>query len=73
MSALHDTYSPITIHRAFIVHFRRNSDVARSQLAGRVEHLVSGQAAHFDNLAELLAFIQRILSRQRAPPLPDDE
>jgi hypothetical protein len=34
--------SPLSVHRAFVVHFRVNSDVARGRVAGRVEHVVSG-------------------------------
>jgi hypothetical protein len=29
---------------------------------GRVEHVVSGQVAHFHSLAELLAFMTRVLT-----------
>ncbi len=60
--------APLSVHRAFVVHFRMNSDVAHGRCAGRVEHVVSGQAAHFDSLEELLAFIARVLSTVRAPP-----
>ncbi len=55
---------PLSVHYAFVVHFRVNSDVARRRLAGRVEHVVSGQAAHFASLEELLAFIARVLAQQ---------
>ena len=54
--------APLSPHRAFVVHFRVNSDVARGRLAGRVEHVVSGQATHFSSLEELLAFIARVLA-----------
>lgn len=36
-------------------------DVARGQIAGRVE-LVSGQATHFPSLQELLGFIAQVLA-----------
>ena len=36
--------------------------VAQGQLSGRVEHVLSGQAAHFDTLDELLAFMARVLA-----------
>lgn len=55
-------YSPLSVQGAFVVHFRLSSDVARSELAGRVEHIVSGQLAHFTSSEELLAFIGRILA-----------
>ena len=47
--------------RAFIVQFRAETDLAQARCAGRVEHVVSGQATHFQSLEELLAFLQRIL------------
>lgn len=60
--------APLSVHWAFLVHFRINSEVARGRLAGRVEHVVSGQSAHFASLEELLAFIARVLATVRAPP-----
>ena len=60
--------APLSVHHAFVVHFRVNSDVAQGRMAGRVEHVVSGQATHFASLEELLAFIARVLSTVRAPP-----
>lgn len=56
--------APLSVHHAFVVHFRVNSDVAQGQLAGRVEHVVSGQSAHFDSLEELLAFVTRVLTQR---------
>lgn len=48
-------------HRAFVIQFRTETDVAAGRVAGRVEHVVSGQATHFHSLKELLAFIGRVL------------
>ena len=59
---------PLSVHYAFLVHFRVNSEVAQGRLAGRVEHVVSGQTVHFASLEELLAFIARVLATVRAPP-----
>jgi hypothetical protein len=47
---------------SFVVHFHVNSEVVQGQLAGRVEHIVSGQAVHFASLEELLAFIGQVLT-----------
>jgi hypothetical protein len=55
-------------HRAFVVQFRAETDVAEGRVAGRVEHVVSGQATHFASLDELLTFIARVLAKVRAPP-----
>ena len=60
--------APLSVHCAFVVHFRVNSDVTEGRLAGRVEHVVSGQSVHFASLEELLAFIARTLATVRAPP-----
>lgn len=60
--------SPLSPYRAFVVQFRAETKVARGRYAGRVEHVVSGQATHFQSLEELLAFIARVLATVRAPP-----
>ncbi len=63
-----ERYAPLSVHRAFVVPLRAEADVAQGCCTGRVEHMVSGQAAHFHWLAELLAFIARVLATVRAPP-----
>ena len=60
--------SPLSPYRAFVVQFRAETKVARGRYAGRVEHVVSGQATHFASLEELLAFIGQVLATVRAPP-----
>jgi hypothetical protein len=52
-------------HRAFVVQLHAGADPARRLLSGRVEHVVSGESAHFDTLGELLAFMAR---RPATPP-----
>jgi hypothetical protein len=42
-----------------------DSNVRQGRLAGRVEHVVSGQATHFASLEELLAFMGRVLTQQK--------
>jgi hypothetical protein len=49
-----------SVHRAFVIQFGTRTDVARGAFTGRVEHIVSGQAALFDTLETLLAFIARV-------------
>jgi hypothetical protein len=61
-------YAPLSVHYAFVVHFRTNTDITRGCIAGRVEHVVSGQSTHFESLDELLAFMARVLATVRAPP-----
>jgi hypothetical protein len=43
-----------------VVQFDVHTDVARGHLAGRVEHVESGQAADFQWLEMLLAFIAQV-------------
>ena len=49
-------------NRAFVVQLRADAKVEQGQWQGRVEHLVSFQAARFQSLEELLAFIVKVLS-----------
>ena len=56
--------SPLLPHRAFVVQLREHADVERGQWAGRVEHVTSDQATHFQSLEELLAFIARVLAQR---------
>jgi len=58
--------------RAFIVQFRAETDLAQAHCSGRVEHVVSGQAMHFQSLEELLAFLSRILLTMRVQPPPNE-
>jgi hypothetical protein len=63
--------SPLSPHRAFVVQFHGETDLERDHCAGRVEHVVSGQATHFQSLKELLAFIAQVLTKVRTQP-PDE-
>jgi hypothetical protein len=60
--------APLSVRHAFVVHFRVNSEVARGRMAGRVEHVTSGQSTHFNSLEDLLVFMGRVLATVRAPP-----
>jgi hypothetical protein len=50
-------------HYAFVVQFSAETQVEAGRLVGRVEHVVSGQAAHFHSLEALLAFLARLLKQ----------
>jgi hypothetical protein len=52
---------PLSVHRAFVVQWRVETDIAQGRVMGRVEHVVSGQAIHFHALEELLAFMAQVL------------
>ena len=43
--------------RAFVVQLRTVADPARGVFSGRVEHIVSGAAAPFDSLEQLVDWI----------------
>ena len=60
--------APLSPHRAFVVQFRAETAVEQGRFVGRVEHVVSGQAAHFQSLEELLAFMARVLTQVRTEP-----
>lgn len=55
-------------NRAFVVQFRTATDSAPEQYAGRVEHLVSGQATRFESWEHLQRFIEEVLARVREKP-----
>ena len=48
--------------RAFVVQLHSESKLAKGQFKGRVEHIVSGQSAHFSTMKALKAFMQRVLA-----------
>jgi hypothetical protein len=50
-------------HYAFVVQFSAETQVEAGRLVGRVEHVVSGQAAHFHSLEVLLDFLARLLKQ----------
>ena len=50
------------MQRAFVVQLHTTAVVAQGQLSGRVENVLSGHAAHFHTLDELLAFMARVLA-----------
>jgi hypothetical protein len=56
----------LSAHRAFVIQFDATTAVERGKVVGRVEHVVSGQAMHFQSLETLMAFIAQIL---RAGPM----
>lgn len=44
-------------NRVFVVHLRVDADPGQGVFRGRVQHVRSGDAAHFDTLDELGAFL----------------
>lgn len=56
----------LSVQRAFVVQFRSDTDLEHGPVAGRIEHVVSGQAAHFASVAEIVEFLRAILSSETA-------
>lgn len=44
-------------NRAFVVQLHADAQVEQGEFRGRVEHIVSFQATHFQSLEELTAFM----------------
>jgi hypothetical protein len=55
----------LSVHWAFVVQFQSDTAVEQGHLAGRVEHVVSGQGTAFQSLETLLAFIAQVLHEER--------
>jgi hypothetical protein len=60
---------PLPSNRAFVVQLRGDAAVEQADFRGRVEHLMSFQATHFESVEELTAFIARVVAALPA----DDE
>lgn len=61
MSQAAEKGSELPAERAFVVQFRQETDLEKGVIEGRVEHLVSGESAHFGSLEELVQFIGKVL------------
>jgi hypothetical protein len=61
---LHDTRPIPTLpaDHAFVVQLQKGTTLTPEALQGRVEHIVTGQEAGFTSVAELLAFIEKVLT-----------
>ena len=53
-------------NRAFVIQLRASSGETEVSHRGRVEHLASGQAAHFADQGELWAFVDSALATERS-------
>ena len=61
--------APLAPQWAFVVQLREGTALTREALWGRAEHILSGQAVHFQSLEELVAFFRRVLAPGRPLPL----
>jgi hypothetical protein len=53
--------------RVFVVQVHAEARVEQGHFKGRVEHLVSHQATHFESLEELVAFVVQIVTERQKP------
>jgi len=61
---------PLPVRQAFVVQFGAETAVGQQRFVGRVEHVVSGQVAHFATLEELLGKPSWALARSAVSNLP---
>lgn len=57
--------SPFSIHRAFVVQFRDETDAGHGRVAGRIEHVASRETETFQSWEEMKAFLKQVLGRIR--------
>lgn len=62
---------PLPARGAFVVQFGTETDVARGQFVGRIEHVVSGQGTHFCTLEACVAFVGHVLANGHGQPSAD--
>jgi hypothetical protein len=60
--------APLSPHWAFVVQLREGTALTPQAVRRRVEHIVSGQATLFASMAELWAFMQRVLTPRGTDP-----
>ena len=54
-----DTIDPRALTgRAFRIQFRAEADITQGVCTGRIEHVRSGDAAHFTSAQELFSFVE---------------
>ena len=58
-------------NRRFVIQLRIDADPARGICRGRVQHVRSGAAAHFDSLEELARFFTAMTVKERSDTLSD--
>jgi hypothetical protein len=63
---LSSTCGPLSsVRRSFIVQLGEEADLTDGRIGGRVEHLRTGEARHFESLDALLAFFCEALAIDR--------
>ena len=57
------TRAALPAARAFVVQLRADADPARGVVSGRIEHIVSGAAALFESVEELVDWMRDAVAR----------
>lgn len=73
MNPFAETTRRLPVRQAFVVQMSVEADVAQGHWVGRVEHIVSGEARHFQSLDDLLGFMAQVLTGANPPPLVTPE
>lgn len=55
------SHASLPAERAFVLQLRSDADPGRGIVRGRVEHIVSGDAAPFESVDDLCGFVRRAL------------
>jgi hypothetical protein len=63
--------APLPAGLAFVVQLRADADLPRGRVQGRVEHVISGTAARFESLDQLLGFRCEAGTGTVSGPAPD--
>ena len=63
MAPILDQHSLVS--RSFLVHLRTDADLPKGRVVGRVEHVHSGDAMHFQSIEELISFMAVLLHPDR--------
>jgi hypothetical protein len=61
----------LPVRQAFVVQLSAETEEEKGHWAGRVEHVVSGRATHFQSVDELLAFMTQVLRTVRTQSAED--
>ncbi len=65
---MNNTEPTLPSNRAFVVQFRTAAERTSDHYAGRIEHLVSGQATRFDSWEHLQQFVKEMLTQVEEKP-----
>jgi hypothetical protein len=63
-------FIPLSVRRAFVIHFGPDVQIQAGHVTGRIEHIVSGRMVQFQSMEALLQFVAQILQEDRALPEP---